>query len=166
MHHGEMQQLQDRSAAVDPTTPLHSLAGIDLRLLSTGDVEAVVACSTGHVAQKRPFIVESIGRRTVLGAFSADVLAGYIIWDRAFFARPFAWLLGVAPAFRRRAIASRLLTAFTDECPGEAAFTSTNESNTAMHAVLRGCGFIPSGRVENLDPGDPEIFFYKAPANA
>ncbi len=143
------------------------LAGrIELRALAASEADAIVACSTGHIAAKRPFIVDSFGRRNVVGAFCDGSMAGYMIWDRAFFARPFVWLLGVKPAFRRRGIASWLLRAFAGACPGEALFTSTNESNTAMHALLRDCGYVRSGKVENLDPGDPEIFFYKAPAAA
>jgi len=30
-----------------------------------------------------------------------------------------------------------------------------------MQRVLAERGFSPSGRLENLDPGDPEIFFSK-----
>ena len=35
--------------------------------------------------------------------------------------------------------------------PGEKLWTSTNESNTSMRALLPSLGFIPSGRIDNLD---------------
>jgi hypothetical protein len=41
-------------------------------------------------------------------------------------------------------------------------FVSTNESNVPMQALLINLGFRPSGRVENIDPGDPELFFHKS----
>jgi hypothetical protein len=30
-----------------------------------------------------------------------------------------------------------------------------------MRALLEKCGYAPSGRIENLDPGDPELVFVK-----
>ena len=35
---------------------------------------------------------------------------------------------------------------------------SCNESNQAMHTLLVASGYKVSGMVENLDPGDPELF--------
>jgi hypothetical protein len=40
-------------------------------------------------------------------------------------------------------------------------WTSTNESNAPMRALLAAHGYIPSGAVEGLDEGDPELFFRK-----
>jgi hypothetical protein len=40
-------------------------------------------------------------------------------------------------------------------------FTSTNESNIAMRALLFTRGYRESGRIENLDPKDPELVFVK-----
>jgi len=40
-------------------------------------------------------------------------------------------------------------------------FTSTNESNAPMRALLGQCGYKPSGSIDNLDPGDPELVFVK-----
>ncbi|MHC8315013.1 hypothetical protein [Pseudomonas sp. LB3P31] len=40
-------------------------------------------------------------------------------------------------------------------------FTSTNVSNMPMRQLLEQLGYQPSGTVENLDPGDPELIFVK-----
>lgn len=137
-------------------------AGIEVRRVRPTDVDAIVRMSTGPIAGKRRFIVESVVRRDVFVASLGDRPVGYIIWDRAFFGRPFVWLVGVEPAFRRRGVAARLMSAFDANCGGEPRFTSTNESNVGMQALLIRLGFIPSGRVDNIDPGDPELFYFKS----
>jgi transketolase N-terminal domain/subunit len=40
-------------------------------------------------------------------------------------------------------------------------FTSTNHANHAMRALLVRAGWIESGVIHNLDPGDPELVFVK-----
>jgi len=47
------------------------------------------------------------------------------------------------------------------ECRTPKLFTSTNESNAPMRALLAKLGFSPSGVIENLDEGDPELVFFK-----
>jgi len=134
----------------------------ELRPAVPSDADAIVRISTGPIADKRAFIVESLARRDVVTAHASERMVGYIIWDRAFFGRPFAWLVGVDPAFRRRGVGVLLMRGFETGCRGESLFTSTNESNRPMQALLARLGFLPSGRVENLDPGDPELFYFKA----
>ncbi len=46
-------------------------------------------------------------------------------------------------------------------CTTQRLFTSTNRSNAAMQAFLPKLGYIPSGVVDNLDEGDPELIFFK-----
>jgi len=135
---------------------------LTIRSALRSDVDAIVRISTGPVADKRAFIIASFARRTVLAATYAQRIVGYIIWDREFFGRPFVWLLGVDPSYRRRGIAAHLIRVFESHCLGEALFVSTNSSNAPMQALLTSLGFARSGQVDNLDPGDPEIFFHKA----
>ena len=138
-----------------------TIEGLELRAGKPADAEALAGMSTGSIAGKRRFIEESLQSRIVVTACAGGELAGYVIWDRAFFGRAFLWLLGTDPRFRRRGIGRRLLGEFERRCPGEPLFTSTNRSNRAMQQLLEAAGFVPSGSVENLDPGDPEIFYYK-----
>ena len=46
-------------------------------------------------------------------------------------------------------------------CPGEKLFTSTNESNAPMQRLCEKLEYVRSGRIENLDEGDPEIVYFK-----
>ena len=40
-------------------------------------------------------------------------------------------------------------------------FTSTNRSNAPMQSLLAKLGYRPSGVIENLDEGDPELVYMK-----
>ena len=112
-----------------------------------------------HVAMLR----RALGTRESLVAEIGPEVVGMAVWDREFFARAFIWMLGVHPKHHRQGVASALIERIEGFCKGEPLFTSTNKSNAAMQALIKGRGFVESGYLDNLDPGDPEIFFYKVP---
>jgi GNAT superfamily N-acetyltransferase len=87
--------------------------------------------------------------------------AGFAIHHRHFFERDFLSLLVVEPWCRQRGVASALVKAVESRCRGVDLFTSTNKSNTMMLTSLQRWGFMPTGRVDNIDPGDPELIFMK-----
>ena len=89
--------------------------------------------------------------------------AGFAVHHRHFFERDFLSLLIVEPLCRRRGVASALLAAVEARCEDRDLFTSTNRSNAVMLSALRRWGFFPSGRIDNIDPGDPELVFLKRP---
>lgn len=88
-------------------------------------------------------------------------LAGFAVLVDHFFGRAFVELLVVAREARRRGVATKLLAAIASAVRGDRLFTSTNESNAPMRALLAKLGWIPSGRIDNLDDGDPELVFVK-----
>jgi GNAT superfamily N-acetyltransferase len=94
-------------------------------------------------------------------AEAGGAAAGYALASRRFFARPFVDVLVVAPAFRRRGVGLALMAACQGDHDDDRLFTSTNRSNRAMRALLAKAGFQPSGRIDNLDPGDPELVFVR-----
>jgi GNAT superfamily N-acetyltransferase len=89
-------------------------------------------------------------------------VAGYLVMA-TFLHRPFIELIVVSEPHRRLGIASALVLYARDLAPGAELWTSTNRSNMPTRALLSKLGFVLSGRVDNLDPGDPELFFVQAP---
>ena len=81
---------------------------------------------------------------------------------RAATARGFLRLLAVRETARRRGIGSTLFRAAEQRCASDKLFTSTNASNAAMQQLLARLGYVRSGKIENLDPGDPEWVYVRA----
>jgi GNAT superfamily N-acetyltransferase len=88
-------------------------------------------------------------------------VAGYIARTFEFFDKDFIALVVVDETLRRRGIAAALMRKIEATATGDRVFTSTNQSNTTMRAVLARLGYEPSGQIDNLDPGDPELVFVK-----
>lgn len=80
----------------------------------------------------------------------------------------FVSLLVVAAGDRRRGVGTSLLKQAEKVCTRPKLFISCNRSNVAAQALFEKCGFVPSGRLWNLDVDDDEIFFVKfvSPAGA
>ncbi|ENZ1723021.1 GNAT family N-acetyltransferase [Pseudomonas aeruginosa] len=112
-------------------------------------------------AGRRGFLVERLAQEQCRVAEEDGRLLGYAVLERSFFGRDFVSLLMVAPDCRRRGIASALLRQARDDCRGDRLFTSCNRSNLPMRRLLEREGFQPSGVIDNLDEGDPELVFVR-----
>ena len=88
-------------------------------------------------------------------------VVGYIGRTLEFFDKDFIALVVVDEKLRRGGIGAALMRKIEDIATGDRIFTSTNESNAIMRAVLAHLGYRPSGQIDNLDPGDPELVFVK-----
>ena len=102
------------------------------------------------IAARRCWVAEGFGR-----------VVGYAILSRGFFHRDFIELVFVAEDARRTGAGGALLTAIERAVREDRIFTSANESNAPMRALLLRHGYAPSGRIENLDANDPELVFVK-----
>jgi hypothetical protein len=87
--------------------------------------------------------------------------AGYALVSRNFFDRPFVATLVVAESARRGGIGAAILARCEASHADDRIFTSTKQSNHPMRALLAKSGWIGSGIIHNLDPGDPELVFVK-----
>jgi ribosomal protein S18 acetylase RimI-like enzyme len=86
--------------------------------------------------------------------------AAFACWHRQFFSRPFLALLVVGVRHRRCGIGSVLVRHLAARLAAEdPLFTSTNASNTAAQAFFERLGFVRSGTIDHLDPGDPEWIY-------
>ena len=86
---------------------------------------------------------------------------GYAVVTRHFFNFPFIDLLHVGEAQRRGGVGRALMDRCAAAHDADRIFTSTNESNAPMRALMAAMNWRPCGQVDALDPGDPELFFVK-----
>lgn len=106
-------------------------------------------------------ILRAIKEKRCYVSFSDVELQGFAIFlPHGFREMEFLELLVVDPRFRRHGIGSALLSHFTEEARTGVCWTSTNASNFPMIALLSRTGWIRSDHTEELDTGDPDIFFF------
>jgi len=86
---------------------------------------------------------------------------GYAVASRNFYGYPFIELLKVRRDHRRQGTAGALIAAIEAWVGSGKLFTSTNMSNLPMQRLCERLGFVPSGQIDNLDEGDPELIYFK-----
>lgn len=136
---------------------------IAVRLAATRDRRAIAGCDArvGADLHRRELVDAAIAARHCWVVDRGDAVAGYGVLTTNFFARDFVELVFVAEEYRRKGIGDAILDTIERARRADRLFTSTNESNAAMRALLEKRGYKPSGRIENLDPGDSELVFVK-----
>jgi GNAT superfamily N-acetyltransferase len=126
-------------------------------------VDRIVALD--HVAQRDQRRVALIRRTIDCGrcfVFEATgVLAGYAALEYSFYDNGFVAALYVHAEHQHQGIGTRLMQHLESTCETEKLFTSTNLSNLRMLGLLAKLGYQLSGVIENLDPGDPELVYFK-----
>ena len=126
------------------------------------DFEAVLAIRAACGAESDvPEMLQAIRSRHLLVARRAGEHLGLALVHNHFFGQQFIDLVMVRPDARRQGVASALIAYVERTRPTEKLFTSTNESNRNMQALLEKLGYRRSGVVENLDDGDPELIYFK-----
>ncbi|MBT9370481.1 GNAT family N-acetyltransferase [Rhizobium sp. CSW-27] len=95
-------------------------------------------------------------------AESRGRVAAYGVLTHHFFGQPFIEIVMVGHEFRRQGLGAAIVRHFQAASTGSKLFSSTNMSNRPMQALFAKLGFRPSGYIDNLDEGDPEIIFYCA----
>jgi GNAT superfamily N-acetyltransferase len=110
---------------------------------------------------RRVSVQNAIGQGECFVALDDRILVGYGIMNHAFFDRGFVSLVYVDPTHRRRGVGSRLFDEFESRCRSSRIFTSTNLSNLPMHGFLASRRYTLSGVIQDIDEGDPEMFYSK-----
>lgn len=93
-------------------------------------------------------------------SFDNDV-SGFAILNQSFFHHAFLSLLVIHPGYQRMGLGESLLRHLEEICPTEKLFLSTSLSNKPMQQLCRKLGYLESGTIDNLNPGEPELFFFK-----
>jgi ribosomal protein S18 acetylase RimI-like enzyme len=138
----------------------------EVKYAQVSDLEAIVAIDQqviGH-ANRRGEIEKAIKEQACL-VINEGKAVGFLLYDTQFFENSFVSLIIIAPEERRKGHASSLLKYFEKVSPTEKIFSSTNQSNIEMQKVFQKNGYTPSGMIENLDPGDPELIYFKYKEN-
>jgi GNAT superfamily N-acetyltransferase len=97
----------------------------------------------------------------VLVAEMEGQVVGYGVFNHAFFHLGQVDMLMVHPDYRGGRIGEQLLEALEQECDTPRMFVTTNLSNQRMQQLLVRMGFAVCGFIDELDPGDPELVFFK-----
>lgn len=136
---------------------------VEIRPALAGDLKAILDTDPVADREERRYDYVSAAIRGDRGRdvrvlIVDDELVGYAIMGE-FFGHPFLERIHTAAPHRRRGVASALMANIEVGLEGDRLFVSTNESNDTMRQMLTKRGYRVSGMVENLDPGDPELFF-------
>jgi ribosomal protein S18 acetylase RimI-like enzyme len=125
------------------------------------DIPAI--CAFDHVAHmqedRRQFICNAVRAAIAHVALLDHEIVGYTVLEHSFFARGFIATLYVHPDHRRVGLGTALVRHVEGLCKSDRIFTSTNQSNLPMQALMDKLGYTRSGMVDDLDPGDPELFY-------
>lgn len=139
---------------------------VTIRPADPADVAAIEAVDpvASHDDDRRRLIAERVAAGQTFVAVVDEApdgaaIVGYLVMDHGFFERGFVAMLCVHPERRRRGIGQALMRHAEVACRTPRIFTSTNRSNLPMQRLLEGLGYRRSGMVDDLDPGDPELFF-------
>jgi len=114
-----------------------------------------------RVEWRTQLVRSALSRGSCLVCLEDDRVVGYGVLEHSFFGRGFVPAVYVQEERRRHGIATLLFDGLEARCRTDDLFTSTNESNEPMRALLKKRGYSESGVIENLDPNDKELVFVK-----
>ena len=138
-----------------------------IRPAVAGDLTALVALdaiAASDLARQEAIADWMASSQCHVAVDAGDLPIGYVALTRSFFRSPFIEMLQVAKAARRQGIGRQLVKHCIGLTPADKKlWTSTNQSNTPMQALLPQLGFVPCGMFEHLDPGDPELIYLRWP---
>lgn len=137
-------------------------ARVEIRQAEEKDIIAI--CSFDHLAnreERKTFIQNSVRSKLAYVAVLDEKIAGYAVLDYSFYQKGFMAMLYVHPDQRRKGIGSAIVRHVESICRTEKLFTSTNESNLPMQALMAKLRYIHSGIIKNLDEDDPELVYFK-----
>ena len=86
---------------------------------------------------------------------------GFVIFDYRFFDQGWIELIILGEKYRGKGIGRQAIDLICKQCKTNKVFTSTNSSNIQMQKALSKVGFSFAGKINGLDDGDPDFFYYK-----
>jgi ribosomal protein S18 acetylase RimI-like enzyme len=143
----------------------HLLAVMNMEIRDATQSDKPAIYAVDHMAadegSRRQHIREWVSAGHAIVVVVDSVVVGYAALEYTFFGCGFIAMLMVDKASRRKGAATALISELEKRCKTDKLFTSTNESNKPMQALMQSMSYEPSGTVYNLDEGDPELFYVK-----
>ena len=136
---------------------------ISIRPATVEDASAIKALDTvvSLDPSRAAHIDEWLEKDTVLVAELDGKVAGYGVFNHAFFRQSQVDMLMVGENYRGKRIGERLLLELEKLCDTPKFWVTTNLSNHPMQRLLTRLSYRPCGYIDELDPGDPEMIFVK-----
>jgi len=140
---------------------------VALRLATQQDKSLAVAFDYAfdkcdHVKLNRETkIIKAISDKECFIILVGSRAVGFIIFDYRFFEQGWIELIIIDEKYRSKGIGGQVFDLICKQCKTDKVFTSTNTSNIPMQKALAKVGFSIAGKIDGLDEGDPELFYYK-----
>ncbi len=110
-------------------------------------------------------VTKAISDKQCFIVLKEDRAVGFIIFDYRFFDQGWIELIIIKKKYRGNGIGGQALKLIYKQSKTDKVFTSTNSSNIQMQKALTKVGFAFAGKIDGLDDGDPELFYYKKTKN-
>jgi len=106
-------------------------------------------------------ITKAISNQECFIILTDNIAVGFVLVDYRFFDQAWIELIIIGEKYRRRGIGEKVFDLICKQSKTKKVFTSTNSSNIPMQKALAKSGFTFAGKIDGLDDGDPELFYYK-----
>lgn len=134
-----------------------------IRLALSQDLKPII--NIDDLAQADPprlkFINRVLAARQCYIVEQREIIIGYGALEYSFYDHGFISMLYIHKTFRQQGFGTQMMRYFESICQTKKIFASTNQSNKPMQALLKSIEYQPSGIIENLDEGDPELVYWK-----
>ncbi len=135
---------------------------MEIRKATREDIERLKQIDhLSHTEDRTRYIQRVVSSGTAWVAVADTQVVAYAVLDNSYFERPTLAMLIVESQRRRSGIGEGLVEYLERICRGDELWTSTNVSNTPMQRLLATRGYQLTGFIDNLDPGDPELIYFK-----
>jgi GNAT superfamily N-acetyltransferase len=131
---------------------------VTYRIADAADIERITRIDN---LNRREQISGAVQHGECFDAEEAARIVGFAVMDYSFFDYGIVKLLITAEKHRRQGVGRSMIAYLFRRCKTEKLFVSTNESNAPVRGLLSKTGFVPCGRIDALDEGDPELFFVR-----
>lgn len=129
------------------------------RLATPQDIDSLIEIDSIKTHERALKIAQWVADKNCYLIEQETQIYAYAVLHYHFFDFGFIEMLMVNKQFRRLGLGVELINQLKLICTTSKLFTSTNQSNTAMQALLNHTQFLASGVIENLDDDDPELIY-------